>query len=85
MTLRDRAEAAIRALLRKRDGSTICPSDVARVVGGTHWRRWMPVVRSLTDAMAEAGQVVVTQKGRQVTAGAAKGPVRVGRGDRFDA
>lgn len=29
-----RIEATIRALLRHRDGKTICPSDVARVIGG---------------------------------------------------
>jgi hypothetical protein len=83
--LRTRAEATIRALLRKRGGSTICPSDVARVVGGTDWRRTMPDVRVVADDLAEAGRVVVTQRGEPVTAGTAKGPVRIGRGDRFDA
>jgi hypothetical protein len=84
-TLLPRAGATIRALLRKRDGSTICPSDVARVVGGTDWRRWMPDIRRLADELAEAGQVVVTQRGAVVTAQDATGAVRIGRGERFDA
>ena len=42
-TIDDRA----RALLRKRDGSSICPSDVARVVGGEEWRDQMDRVRAV--------------------------------------
>ncbi|GAA3534610.1 hypothetical protein AFL01nite_06620 [Aeromicrobium flavum] len=84
-TLRARAEATIRALLRKRDGKTICPSDVARVVGGSDWRQWMSDVRAVADALADDGRVVITQRGEPVEAGAAKGPVRIGRGERFDA
>lgn len=78
-----RSAATIRALLRKRDGSTICPSDVARVVGGEQWRSRMDAVRRLADDLAEDGVVVVTQRGEPVTATTAKGPVRIGRGDRF--
>ena len=78
-----RSEATVRALLRHRDGTTICPSDVARVVGGEHWRSRMDAVRAVADALAEAGAVVVTQRGEPVTATTAKGPVRIGRGDHF--
>lgn len=81
--VRTRSEATIRALLRKRDGSTICPSDVARVVGGEQWRSRMDEVRSLADDLAGSGHVVVTQRGEQVTASDAKGPVRIGRGPHF--
>ena len=78
-----RARAAIRALLRKRGGTTICPSDVARVVGGDGWRDLMPALRELADELADAGTVVVTQRGEPVTAATAKGPIRIGRGERF--
>lgn len=78
-----RARATIRSLLRKRRGSTICPSDVARVIGGDQWRDLMPAVRRIADALADGGVVVVTQKGQPVTAATAKGPVRIGRGERF--
>ena len=71
-----RVTATIRALLRKRDGKTICPSDVARVVGGDGWRTLMPRVREIAYAMQDAGDVLVTQKGEPADA-SAKGPVRI--------
>lgn len=81
--LRARAEATIRALLRKRDGKTICPSDVARVVGGEDWRDLMPQVRRIAAQLTGTGLVVVTQRGEPVVATEAKGPVRIARGERF--
>lgn len=81
--LEARATATIRSLLRKRDGSTICPSDVARVVGGEQWRDLMPEVRRIAASLAQSGTVVVTQRGEPVVATEAKGPVRIARGERF--
>ena len=78
-----RARATIHALLRKRGGSTICPSDVARVVGGDDWRDLMPRMRRLADRLTQEGVVVVTQRGEPVVADTAKGPVRIGRGPEF--
>ncbi len=73
-----RAEATIRALLRKRDGRSICPSDVARVVGGDSWRTRMDAVRAVAAAMARRGDLAVTQKGEPVDLDAGvKGPVRL--------
>ncbi|WP_242686226.1 DUF3253 domain-containing protein [Aeromicrobium sp. IC_218] len=75
-----RAEATIRALLRKRDGRTICPSDAARVVGGDGWRRRMDQVRGVAADLARRGELVVTQKGVAVDLDAGvKGPVRLAR------
>ena len=38
------------ALLHKRgEGKTICPSDVARVIGGDGWRSLMPLVRDVAE------------------------------------
>ncbi|PWH06057.1 DUF3253 domain-containing protein [Brachybacterium endophyticum] len=78
--LRERIRASLRSLLRKRAGSTICPSDVARIVGGPGetWRGAMDEVREVAAQMADAGDVVVTQKGRAVDARTARGPVRIG-------
>lgn len=87
MTDEDRAtriQATILALLRHRDGTTICPSDVARVVGGEHWRDRMSQVRELVDTLADRGVVVATQRGETVGATTASGPIRIARGDRFD-
>jgi hypothetical protein len=76
---RDRLAAAIRALLRHRDGSTICPSDAARVAGGEEWRDLMPVSRDVAFDLADEGVVVVTSKGRVVPdREAARGPLRIG-------
>lgn len=80
-----RAEAAVRALLRKRDGKTICPSDVARVVGGEQWRSRMDAVREVAAQMADDGVVEVTQRGEVVDVRGARGPVRIRFRDRDDA
>lgn len=54
----------------------------ARVVGGD-WRDLMPTVREVAFALADEGQLVVTQRGEAVEPGV-KGPVRVARGPAFD-
>ncbi|MDO5735062.1 MAG: DUF3253 domain-containing protein [Propionibacteriaceae bacterium] len=78
--LRDRLAATIRTLLRHRDGSTICPSDAARVVGGTEWRGVVPVARDVAHELVEQQVVVVQQKGEPVDVRAARGPVRIAPG-----
>ena len=68
--------ATARALLRHRAPGTICPSDVARVVGGEGWRALMPAVRSVTFAAGH--ELEVRQGGEPVTdLGAVRGPVRL--------
>lgn len=79
-----RITATIRALLRKRDGRSICPSDVARVVGGETWRDRMPQVRAVAGSLAATGELVVTQKGEEVAV-EVSGPIRLNRGAEFDA
>lgn len=74
----ERAEATVRALLRRREGRSICPSDVARVVGGESWRARMPQVRAVAAAMARRGELVVTQKDERVDLDdGVTGPVRL--------
>lgn len=75
----DRIAATIRALTRKRAESSICPSDVARTIGGSSWRSRMDDVRRITGELADRGEVAVTQKGEPVRIGEAKGPVRIRR------
>ena len=73
-------EGAIAELLEQRsEGKTICPSEAARAVGGREWRDLMPAAREAAARMAERGEVVVTQKGREVSATSARGPIRIGR------
>ncbi|MFS2242627.1 DUF3253 domain-containing protein [Microbacterium sp. OR16] len=76
----ERIAAAVRALVRKRHSSSICPSDVARTVGAQSWRSIMDDVRRVTAQLADERQVIVTQKGEPVQIGDARGPVRIVRG-----
>jgi len=79
----ERIAAAVRSLTRKRDQSSICPSDVARTVGGESWRALMPDVRRVAAELADREEVIVTQKGEAVSIRDARGPVRIVRGPRL--
>lgn len=75
-----RLEAAILRLLRARAATaTICPSDAARDVGGEDWRDLMEPARQAARRLVEAGEVVVTQRGRVVDPATARGPIRIRR------
>jgi len=76
----ERAAATIRALVRKRSESSICPSDVARAIGGESWRSRMDDVRRVAAELAGRDEIVVTQKGEAVRIEDARGPVRISRG-----
>ena len=57
---------------------TICPSDVARAIGGEGWRSLMEPVREVVRDLARAGEVVVTQRGEVLDPDRPwKGPVRI--------
>lgn len=73
----ERLQAAIRALLDRRDGS-ICPSEAARVVGGEQWRELMEPARAAARLMARAGEVQITQRGAVLDPdGNWRGPIRI--------
>ncbi|WOB43374.1 DUF3253 domain-containing protein [Thermoleptolyngbya oregonensis NK1-22] len=55
---------------------SICPSEVARSLGGETWRSLMPLVREVGADLAKSGAIVVTQKGIPVDPQTAKGPIR---------
>ena len=77
---RSRIEATIDALTRHRSPArSICPSDVARVVGGLQWRRQMGLVREVAADMAERRLIEVTQRGEVVTGPTWRGPIRLRR------
>ena len=62
-----RIDAAIRALLRSRQpGSSVCPSDIARIAGGATWRTLMPVVRDRAVAMTDQGELEILRRGQVV-------------------
>ncbi|MBE9098614.1 DUF3253 domain-containing protein [Vacuolonema iberomarrocanum] len=55
---------------------TICPSEVARELGGNDWRSLMDSVRQAGIALVDADKILVTQKGKVVDPHIAKGPIR---------
>ena len=64
-------------LLRDRgQDKTICPSEVARSLSADNWRSLMPQVRAVGVTLAQAGVIVVTQKGQIVEPQMAKGAIR---------
>lgn len=77
-----RMEAVIRSLLRHRAGSSICPSDVARTMGGSSWRDLLTEVQAVVWRLAGKDVVLVTQGGRPVGP-SSKGPIRVVPGPAF--
>ncbi|MEM8804805.1 MAG: DUF3253 domain-containing protein [Cyanobacteria bacterium P01_G01_bin.38] len=55
---------------------TICPSEIARALGGDDWRGLMAPVREQGRQLAAAGKIWVMQKGQRVDAERAKGAIR---------
>ena len=75
-----RLERAILALLEdRRSDATICPSEAARALDADGWRELMPAARAAAGRLAADGAVEVTQGGRVVDVGTARGPVRIRR------
>jgi hypothetical protein len=75
-------EAAILELLAERDRSkTICPSEAAKLVGGTEarrdWEALMEPARAAARRLVAAGKIVITQHGAVVHPSTAKGPIRL--------
>ncbi len=72
-------EASIRELLAARaEGRTICPSEAARAVFGSDgFREHMQEVRDVAFALADAGELDVTQRGEVVDGRTARGPIRL--------
>lgn len=63
--------------LRNADAS-ICPSEVARAVNPSGWRKLMPDVRAVARELARDGVIAVTQKGQRLSLDDEwRGPVRL--------
>lgn len=76
---RTRVEATARTLLEVRgEGSSICPSDVGRVVGGEDWRDVMDPVRDVLWDLADAGELRITQgEDTRTDRSTTRGPIRI--------
>ena len=59
---------------------TVCPSEVARAVGGDHPDQWGPLMqpaRRIAVDLMKQGRIVITRKGRIVDPDDFKGVYRV--------
>ncbi len=88
VSLEDLERGIIHLLARRAHGTTICPSEVARALGGADWRDLMDPVRQAAWRLAASGHVVVLKGGEPIARDAARGPIRIGpgrdnQGDRF--
>jgi hypothetical protein len=84
-TDRESLDDVILRLVRQRGvGKSICPSEAARAWAPHDWRAAMPLVRAAACALADAGLIVITQKGRIVDGRAARGPIRLALPERHE-
>jgi len=73
-------EQAILSQLARRDpASTICPSEVARALGGQTWRDLMEPVRAAARRLVLTGEVEITQGGEVIDPEQVRGPIRIRR------
>ena len=72
-------ETTLALLARRRPQATICPSEVARALGGESWRDLMEPARQAARRLVTAGQVEITQGGQVVDPFTVTGPIRVRR------
>ena len=68
-------------LATRREGATICPSEVAKasVSEDAPWRNLMPRVRQVARILAQNDRLTVTRGGVRVEATSGGGPIRLGR------
>ena len=79
MTTPEMIRATLLDLLKQRGpGKTICPSEVARQLGGNTWRSLMPDVRAVGNQLVDKGKILTLQKGKVVHPKYAQGPIRYG-------
>ena len=74
--------ATMMALVNDRGtAKTICPSEVARTLGGDHPDAWGPLmipVRRVAVSLAQEGRVVIYRKNKPVAPDDFKGVYRIG-------
>lgn len=62
-------------------GKTLCPSDVARALVGSHPDNWGPLmlpIRKIAVRLAQEGRLVIYRKGKPADPEAFKGVYRLG-------
>lgn len=62
-------------------GKSFCPSEAARLIGGSHPDGWGPLmtpVRRIAIALADEGRLIIYRKGKPVDPHDFKGVYRIG-------
>ena len=74
---RDLETTIVGLLSGRARGTTVCPSEAARAVGGDEWRPLMEPARAAARRLTARSHTVITQGGRVVDPSTAKGPIRI--------
>jgi hypothetical protein len=70
---------AILGLVAERgEGKTICPTEAAKAVSESHWRKLLPDVRAEAVRLAKSGEIAIYRKGKPVDPENFKGVYRLG-------
>lgn len=64
-------------LLRRDEGKTICPSEVARKLYPENWREEMEHVRQIARKLVKEDKIAITQAGQVVDPDNFKGAIRL--------
>lgn len=75
--------AIVDKLAARAETSSICPSEVARDLGGDEWRDLMDPVRAAAGELVERGVVIITQGDQTVDLATVTGPIRIRRGPQW--
>ncbi|MGW6538668.1 DUF3253 domain-containing protein [Streptomyces sp. NPDC055051] len=81
-TVRRLEQTILRLLRHRAPGASICPSDAARAAyegDDDGWRALMEPARLAARHLVDEGEVEITQRGRPIAPGEAKGPIRIRR------
>lgn len=70
-------DAIVQLLEFRAPGASICPSEAARLVGGSDWRRLMADTLTAARRLVDEGVLEITRSGHPVDPAAAGGPVRL--------
>ena len=71
-------EAILAGLRRRRPGATLCPSEAARAVYPSDWRKHMEATRREALLLCDEGLVAICQAGERIDPQKGfKGPIRL--------
>jgi Protein of unknown function (DUF3253) len=80
-------ECVLDLLAHRPDDASVCPSEVARILGDeldVEWRDLMRPVRDVAARLADQGHIQILQSGHNVNIHQARGPVRLQKRARAD-